>query len=204
MSKFVENKIVTRLVQSDGFDGYYALPKHIQRSTHFVSKVTHLPVELTQADKSVLFYMIEKVGFHNSGERQMFESMVHIASELCVSDKTVSRSVKKLIEHRVLIGSVVSKAIGYVYTDVDVNQTFTKTISDDQQNKMKPNPINVPASERKPVVTAPVATQEAFAAPTPDDGMPEHLNVPVLDYSDTQSQMEAFEVEDEFLKSLGY
>lgn len=164
MSDKPVNQIVSRMIQSEGFDGYYAIPKHIQRATHMVVKGDGSTIELTPADKSVIYYMIEKVGFHNSGDRQMFESMTTIAYELGMSDRTVSRSVKKLIDAKVLIAHVPSKGKGYVYTDVDVSQQFVTMTSDDQKKRMVPNPINV---------EAPVKPVEAVTESNPDDVIPE-------------------------------
>ena len=171
MSEKPVNQIVSRMIQSEGFDGYYALPKHIQRATHLVEKGSGQLIELTPGDKSVIYYMIEKVGFHTGGERQMFENMTTIAYELGMSDRTVSRSVKKLIDAKVLIAHIPKKGKGYVYTDVDVNQTFVSVTSEDQKNRSKPNPINTMTADVKPV--------EAIEPPKPSAGVIKTVRQPV-------------------------
>lgn len=161
--------------------GFYAVDKVIQRSTHFTSKVTGESVELSQVDKTVLFYLVDKLSFYITKEKPMTESMAYIGNELCLNDRTVGRSVKKLIEHGVVTATKQSAALGYVYTWIDVNQKWTKEVTGNMQQRMQPNPINV---------QAPVSTVQTFADTTPDVGMPEHMNAPVFDYSDVFSQMQ--------------
>jgi len=117
------NTLRTRAVANAG---YFAIPRHIQRSTQFVSKVTGNSVELTQSDKVVLFYLIDRICFYQQQQGRMFESFDRIADELCVSAKTVSRAVSKLVEHGVVVADLVSRSEGWVYHDVDVDQVFTK------------------------------------------------------------------------------
>lgn len=201
---------------------YYVLPKALMSAKQFVNKVTGEVVDITYGDKMVLMYLIDKVSFHNSEGRTMHESMPAIAEQLDMSAKSVQRSVKKLVEHHVVSATIVSAAKGYVYHSVDVDQQWSNgEVSVSNQERMKPNPINVqqaPVSVTKAVVCTPVAPSEAFAEPTPDDGMPDHLKAPEWDYSDVVSQMEASECEprigvmadddvygdDEFLQSVGY
>lgn len=193
---------------------YYVLPKALVSSKHFVDKVTGEVVDITYCDKLVLMYLIDKVSFHNSEGRTMHESMPAIAEQLDVSAKSVQRSVKKLIEHRVVSATIVSAAQGYVYHSIDVDQHWNKgEVSVSNQERMKPNPINVPpVSETKPIVSAVPAPSKAVPYTDLYDGLPEHLNAPALDYSDVFSQMEVCDseprvgfdlYEDEFLASVG-
>lgn len=201
------NKNDLRKTVAENMGGFFAMQKGLQRSTHFKSKVTGELVELTQGDKVVFAYVVDKLNFYleltrlNGTEHKMMESMSYIGNELCLSDRTVSRAVHKLSEHGFIQASLVSRQLGWVYTGIDSVQTFHKEVSEyslkrmptklaskHEQDVVKPVVEDV-VHQTKPVVTMPVEVQEAIADPTPDDGMPEYMNAPELDYSDIESQM---------------
>ena len=200
------NKNDLRKTVAENMGGFFAMQKGLQRSTHFKSKVTGELVELTQGDKVVFAYVVDKLNFYleltrlNGTEHKMMESMSYIGNELCLSDRTVSRAVHKLSEHGFIQASLVSRQLGWVYTGIDSVQTFHKEVSEYSLKRMPTKlaskheqdvskPIAVVQDEVKPVVTMPVEVQEAFPTLTPDDGMPDHLYAPELDYSDIESQM---------------
>lgn len=200
------NKNDLRKSVAENMGGFFAMQKGLQRSTHFVSKVTGELVELTQGDKLVFAYVVDKLNFYleltrlNGTEHKMMESMAYIANELCLSDRTVSRAVHKLAEHGFIQASLVSRQLGWVYTGIDSVQTFHKEVSANSLKRMPvklatkhdqdvSKPVAVVQDEPKAVVTMPVRVQEAIADPTPDDGMPDYLYAPEFDYSDIESQM---------------
>lgn len=200
------NKNDLRKTVAENMGGFFAMQKGLQRSTHFKSKVTGELVELTQGDKVVFAYVVDKLNFYleltrlNGTEHKMMESMSYIGNELCLSDRTVSRAVHKLSEHGFIQASLVSRQLGWVYTGIDSVQTFHKEVSEYSLKRMPTKlaskheqdvskPIAVVQDEVKPVVTMPVEVQEAFPTLTPDDGMPDHLYAPEFDYSDVFNQM---------------
>lgn len=175
-----------QLVAMGGSNRYWYTYRHIQTATAFVSKKTGEVVALTHADKDVLHYLIDKVSFYQSPKqvsegKKMIESLPYIATQVEYNDRTVSRAMKKLIEHGLVTATIQKAGVGYLYTDVDVHQDWQYNVTAAVQERMKPNPINV---------QAPVVTSEAFADTTPDVGMPDHMNAPVFDYSDVFSQMQ--------------
>lgn len=203
------NKNDLRKSVAENMGGFFAMQKGLQRSTHFVSKVTGELIELTQADKLVFAYVVDKLNLYleltrlKGAEHKMMESMAYIGNELCLSDRTVSRAVHKLAEHGFIQASLVSRQLGWVYTGIDPVQTFQKEVSANSLKRMptklatkhEPDVVKqAPAVEdvqdqTKPVVTLPVEVQEAFPTLTPDDGMPDHLYAPEFDYSDVFNQM---------------
>lgn len=196
----------TTITSLNQYDRHYAVYGFVQRSTHLIDKVTGELVELSQADKTVLFYMVDKISYYTSEGRVMNESLPYIANELCLNDRTVSRCVQKLVKHHVLIASVVSKATGWVYTDVNLDQKYHKEVSANAVARAQPNPIASQATkdyvaakqtpvvedvvhQSKPVVSTSTSAPWAFADTIPYDAMPAHLNAPEFDYSDVVSQM---------------
>lgn len=201
-----KNPIMAAIAAEQDYTGYFGVYRHIQRATFFISKVTGEQVELTLSDKVVLYYLIDQIGYSvGQLQKPLVASMTKIAVHLGLNDRTVSRAVKKLVEHGIVLGTIESKAVGYAYTGVDATQQFGSEVSDGVVKRMRPNPINVKSAnddkpqetpvvavvqdQTKPVVTLPVEVQEAFPTLTPDDGMPDHLYAPEFDYSDVFNQM---------------
>lgn len=138
--------------------GYYGVQRHIMSATHFVTKVetndgpVGTPIEISLIDKVVLHYLIDQVGYSvGKHQRPLVASMTKIAIHLALNDRTVGRSVAKLIKHGLVKATKKSAAIGYEYHDLDVNQTFTNEVSAAVLERMKPNPINVKKTEPAPV-----------------------------------------------------
>lgn len=150
--KNVVNPISKEVVAQPDYNGHYGAYRHIMAATHFLSKVDGVGVVFSIIDKAVLHYLIDQIGYSQMKGEPLIASMTKIAKHLGLNDRTISTSVRKMIEHGIVEATKKSVAVGYEYTGVDVAQKWGTGVSLAVEQRIRPNPIKTKANVGKTLI----------------------------------------------------
>lgn len=149
-----------------GGTGYVKMYKCLLSSTAFVNPVTEEIVEWSLTEKVLYMYLVDKVSFYLSLNKEMLETFSYIGGQIGVSTKTVQRAVRRLIDGGAIEATLASRAKGYVYTDVAINLTLVTPESRKQEPGLAALAVNpAEAKETAKPSPTPVVVKELKIPP---------------------------------------